>query len=121
MKPKTPDTYFDSLVYDGVAAIARSLRARVKALAPHLSEGLAWGFPCYTGHERVFSIMAQKAHVTLQLWNGNRLTHVTPRVEGSGKQLRHVKLKTLADLDETVDAVISAAVALDRDDPEKVR
>jgi hypothetical protein len=121
MKAKTPDAYFDSLVDDGLAAIARGLRERMKALAPHLSEGLAWGFPCYTGHERVFSIMAQKAHVNLQLWNGNRLTHVTPRVEGTGAQLRHVKLRTMDDLDATVDAVIEAAAALDRDDPEKVR
>jgi len=120
MKPKTPDAYFDSL--DGpVAEIAIALRARVKARASHLTEALAWGFPCFTGNERVFSIIAQKAHANLQLWNGNRLTHVTPRVEGTGQQLRHVKLKALSDLDETVDAVIEAAVALDRDDPERVR
>lgn len=121
MKPKTPDAFFEGLENDPLAAIAQALRERVKALAPHLSEGLAWGFPCYTGHERVLSIMAQKAHVNLQLWNGNRLTHVTPRVEGTGAQLRHVKLRSMDVLDATVDAVIEAAAALDREDPEKVR
>ena len=65
--------------------------------------------------------MAQKAHVNLQLWNKNRLTHVTPRVKGTGAQLRHVKLRKVDDLDATVDAVIDAAAALDRDEPEKVR
>lgn len=120
MKPKTPDSYFDAL--EGpMADIAMALRGRVKALAPHMDEALAWGFPCFTGHERTFSIIAHKAHVNLQLFNGNRLTHVSPRVEGSGKQLRHVKLKTMDDLDGTVDAVIKAAVALDREDAEKVR
>ena len=120
MKPKTPDAYFEKL--DGpLAEIAVALRHRVTERAPHLSEGLAWGFPCYTGNERVFSIMAQKAHVNLQLWNGNRLTHVSPRVEGTGKQLRHVKIKDLSYINETVDAVIDAAVALDREDPQRVR
>ena len=120
MKAKTPEDYFSQL--EGpMAEIAVALKARVTGRAPHLKEGLAWGFPCYTGNERVFSIMAQKAHVNLELWNGNRLTHVTPRVEGTGKQLRHVKLRALGDFDETLDAVIDAAVALDRDDPERVR
>ncbi len=120
MKPKTPDAYFEHL--DGpMAEIAVALRARVKARAPHMSEALAWGFPCFTGNERTFSVIAHKAHVNLQLFNGNRVAHVSPRVEGTGKQLRHVKLKTMADLDETVDAVIDAAVALDREDPETVR
>jgi hypothetical protein len=35
--------------------------------------------------------------------------------------LRHVKLGTLSDLDETLDVVIDAVVALDREDPEKVQ
>ena len=120
MKPKTPDAYYAAL-NGPMAEIAIALRARVKARAPHIDEALAWGRPCYTGNERTFSIIANKAHVNLQLFNGNRLTHVSARVEGTGKQLRHVKLRTLDDLDETVDAVIDAAVALDREDPEKVR
>lgn len=120
MKPKTPEAYYAAL--EGpLAEIAHALRARVKVIAPHLEEALAWGFPCYKGHERVFSIIAQKAHVNLQLWNGNRLVHVSPRIEGTGKQLRHVKLKSLADVDAEINAVIEAAVALDRDDPERVR
>ncbi len=120
MKPKTPDAYFDGLENETLAAIARELRARLKARAPHFTEALAWGFPCYSGNERVLSIVPRKAHVNLQLFNGNRLTHVSDRVEGTGKQLRHVKLHTLEDVDETVDAVIDAAAALDREDPERV-
>lgn len=120
MKAKTPEDYFSQL--EGpIAEIAVALKARVTGRAPHLKEGLAWGFPCYTGNERVFSIMANKAHMNLQLWNGNRLVHVSPRVEGTGKQLCHVKLRTMADLDDAVDAVIDAAVALDREDAERVR
>ena len=88
---------------------------------PRQSEALAWGFPCFSGHERVFSIMAQRAHVNLQLWNGNRLVQLSQRIEGMGKQLRHVKLKGRSDLDAELDPIIDAAVTLDREDPERVR
>lgn len=120
MKPKTPNAYFDSL--DGpMADLAAALRERVRTRAPHLSEALAWGFPCYAGNERVFSIIAHKGHVNLQLWNGNRLAADHSRVAGTGKQLRHVKLKATDDLDAGLDAIIDAAVKLDREDPERVR
>jgi len=115
----TPDAYFERL--DGpMADLARALRARVRERAPHLSEALTWGFPCYAGNERVFSIIAHKAHVNLQLWNGNRLAAAHPRVAGTGKQLRHVKLKGLNELDAELDAIIDAAVKLDREDAERV-
>lgn len=91
------------------------------ALAPHLSVKLAWGFPCYAGNERVFSIIAHKAHVNLQLWSGARLAGSWPRIEGTGKQLRHLKLTALDQLDEELDAIIQAAVELDRLSPERVR
>lgn len=104
-----------------MASLALAMRDRIVTRAPHLSESLAWGFPCYSGNERVFSIIAHKAHVNLQLWSGSRLTEVSPRIEGSGKQLRHVKLNAAEQLDEELDAIIHAAVELDRLSPEKVR
>jgi len=104
-----------------MAPVAAALRARIRARAPHLEERLAWGFPCYAGNERVFSIIAHRAHVNLQLWNGSRLTDSHPGVEGTGRQLRHLKLRGEADLDDRLDALIDAAVALDRTDPERVR
>lgn len=116
----TPDAYFDAL--DGpMADLARGLRDRVRERAPHLSEALAWGFPCFSGDDRVFSIIAHTGHVNLQLWNGNRLAAAHPRVAGTGKQLRHVKLKGGGELDDELDAIIDAAAALDREGPERVR
>lgn len=119
-KLSTPDAYFASLDQP-MADIARAVRDRVMARAPHLSVKLGWGFPCYVGNERVFSIIAHKAHVNLQLWSGARLVDTSSRIEGSGKQLRHVKLAALDQLDTELDAIIDAAVELDRLSPEKVR
>ena len=116
----TPEVYFEKL--DGpMADLAAALRQRVKTRAPHLAETLAWGFPCYVGNERVFSIIAHARHVNLQLWNGARLADAHARIAGTGKQLRHVKLKARTEIDAGLDAIIDAAVALDRTDPEAVR
>lgn len=119
-KPSTLDAYFAS-IDQPMANIACAVRDRVMERAPHLRAKLGWGFPCYAGNERVFSIIAHKAHVNLQLWSGARLVENGQRIEGTGRQLRHVKLATLDELDAELDAIIDAAVELDRMSPEKVR
>lgn len=120
MKPTTPDAYFEKL-HGPMALVAIALREHVRTRAPHLTEALAWGFPCFAGNERVFSIIAHAGHVNLQLWNGARLASDHSRIEGSGKQLRHVKLRSTGEIDAGLDAIIGAAVKLDRTDPERVR
>jgi len=116
---KTPDTYFAN-IEDSLAPVAFALRETIFATGPELSEGLAWGFPCYAGNERIFSIIAHSAHVNLQLWYGAALAGKNPRIEGTGKSLRHVKLKTLAEIDDGLKTTIAAAIALDQNDPQRV-
>ena len=119
-KPATPDAYFEQLA-GAAAELASALRRRVMARGPDLTEQLAWGFPCFSGRTRIFSIIAHSAHVNLQLWSGARLTDEHPRIEGSGKALRHVKLRALSELDADLDRIIDAAITLDRVDPVTVR
>jgi hypothetical protein len=116
---KTPDAYF-AKVEEGLAPIALALREAVRKAGPGLTENLAWGFPCYVGNERVFSIIAHARHVNLQLWYGAALAAENPRIEGTGKSLRHVKVHTLSEVDSALEAIIEAAIALDRDDPQRV-
>ncbi|WP_162173792.1 DUF1801 domain-containing protein [Hyphomonas johnsonii] len=115
------EAYFASL--DGLPRdIAHALSAEITSLGPHLSLGLAWGFPCWTGHERVFSLIAHKARCNLQLWNGARLADAFPDlVEGTGKALRHVKVTSVDAMDDGLSDLVEAAIALDRLDPQKVR
>jgi len=116
---KTPDTYFANLE-DSLAPIALALREAVRKAGPDLTEKLAWGFPCYVGKERIVSITAQSRWVNLQLWSGSRLAARFDRIEGTGKSLRHVKVHTLSEVDSEIEAIIEAAIALDRDDPRRV-
>lgn len=120
-KPKTVDAYFASLE-GSPRDIANALRSRIEESWPELSVKLAWGFPCYSGNERVASIIAHKERCNLQLWSGARLAEDFPDViEGTGKALRHIKVTSVKMVDLVVKDVIEAAVELDRTDPQKVR
>ncbi|MEM7767188.1 MAG: hypothetical protein AAF253_06830 [Pseudomonadota bacterium] len=124
MKPKTVDSYFEKLE-PPVAAIAAALRARLDALGggpgEPLSVALAWGFPCWSGNKPIASIIAHSNRCNLQLFGGARLAGQFPEIEGTGKQLRHVKVHTVAAVDDRLDAILRAAIELDRTAPEKVR
>jgi hypothetical protein len=116
---KTPDTYF-AKIEDSLAPIALALREAVRKAGPDLTEKLAWGFPCYSGNERIFSIIAHARHVNLQIWYGAELAGHSARIEGTGKSLRHVKIRALSEVDSGLESIIAAAIALDRDDPQRV-
>lgn len=114
------DAYFNKL-HPPVAEIAGLLRARIGAHGPHLHTALAWGHPCWIGNERVVSVMAQTSYCNLQLWSGARLAERFARIEGTGKFLRHVKLRRSEDVDDDIDDILEAAIDLDRTDPVRVR
>ncbi|MGP1274234.1 MAG: DUF1801 domain-containing protein [Caulobacterales bacterium] len=108
------DAYFERLDREkAIAPLARLVREWIRARAPRLAEGLAWGYPCYSGSDRICSIVPHKAHVNLQFFRGAELAgHI--RMEGSGKALRHVKIYDGDDLDDGLAAILADAVALDR-------
>ncbi|MEM1087580.1 MAG: DUF1801 domain-containing protein [Pseudomonadota bacterium] len=120
-KPASVVTYFDGL--DGEpATIASQLRKTIEGRWPTLKSKLAWGLPCWTGNERVFSIIAHTAHCNLQLWSGARLAdNYIGRIEGTGKALRHVKVYDVAEIDDELIDIMERAVALDRTNPIAVR
>lgn len=120
-KPASVVAYFESL--DGkTAPIAAALRKTIERRWPLLNSKLAWGVPCWTGNERVFSIIAHSEHCNLQLWSGARLAdHYVGRIEGTGKALRHVKVFSPGDIDDELIDIMERAVELDGAEPRAVR
>lgn len=96
-----------------VADIAEALRGRIEVLGRGLRVKLAWGHPCWSGNDRIFAIIAHTSYCNLQLWNGARLADRFSRIEGTGKALRHVKVRRLEQVDEGLDDIIEAAIRLD--------
>jgi hypothetical protein len=74
------------------------LRKVIKTAAPGIEEKIAWGMPCFFLDGMVCAIMPCKAHVNLQLNKGVKLTDPRDLLEGTGKGMRHMKLRTPAEI-----------------------
>jgi hypothetical protein len=116
----------DALAFDrhlqatapAVADIARALRLTVLAGFPDAVETfdaadglLAIGTGRSMRNFR-FAIIPHKAHVNLQLADGVDLPDPDGRIEGTGKRVRHVKVRSVADASsDWVRRVVAAQVA----------
>jgi hypothetical protein len=82
------------------AQICRSLRQLITDRFPHMTEEYKWRFPAYySDGKRICLASAFTRHVTLELFYGAQLDDSLGRVEGVGKMTRHIKLRSLADVD----------------------
>ena len=92
------DDYIESLA-DWQRVIAQKLREIVKTVRPKLTEDVKWGFPCYTaGGKCICSFMAMKETVNFVLYYGAELDDPGDLIEGTGKSMRHVKLRSVKDI-----------------------
>lgn len=82
--------------------IASALRELVHRTAPELVETVKWGVPVWSGRKNVLCIMIYPDHLNLGFFEGARLAHRYPEVEGTGKSLRHVKVRSVSDARRSV-------------------
>ena len=101
-----------------VADIARALRATVLSLVPNAVETIdpADGLLAIgTGssmRDFPFAIIPHKAWVNLQLRDGADLPNQDRRIEGTGKRVRHIKVRSIEDAGAPwVRAAIAAQLA----------
>ena len=120
-RPLAFDRHLDATA-PAVADIARALRLTVlegfpdgrRDVRPRRDGLLAFG----TGgsmRDFSFAIIPHKAHVNLQLADGADLPNPDGRIEGTGKRVRHVKVRSVEDARAPwVRAAIAAQVAYRR-------
>ncbi len=94
----------------------------IHAIAPELRRETKWGMPWYAGTDLVVLPVAYAEHVGVEFWRGTSLTDRHRLLEGTGKNLRHVKVK---DIEEATSPglieLLREAVALDRAEPPRTR
>ncbi len=79
--------------------ILKKLRSIIMKAAPQLSEQIKYGFPWYVEKENVCVIMAAGTWVDLGFYRGTELKDPKELLEGSGKGMRHIKVRTLNEID----------------------
>lgn len=111
------EAYFDRLRPD-LRSVALALRAAIERAGPELRSKLSHGHPSWHGRTWICSVIAHAGHCNLQLARGVDLAEDYPeRIDGTGKSLRHVKVRSEDDIDGEVEDIIDAAIALDASGP----
>ena len=81
--------------------VIRALRTFVKRKAPELHESVKWGNGCWVQDKApVAYVYSAPDHVQFGFFRGSALTDPHGLLHGNGKFVRHIKVRTRADIDE---------------------
>lgn len=103
----------------GLQELAQKLRALVSKCVPGVQETLnPWGIPTFELQGPVCYFMIGKNHVTFGFDRGMSLDDPGGLLEGTGKNMRHLKLRKPADLRQAgLRELIENAARLNRESP----
>lgn len=97
------------------AAILAALRKLIKTAAPKSEESVKWARPVYSSNGPMIFIKPAKAHLTFGFWRGVDLKDPQGLLEGDGDRMRHVKVKSVQDIDQKqYQAWVKQAVQLNK-------
>ena len=122
-KKKTPATHDEYLGAKnlGQREVATHLRAFVKKSVPKVKEGInPRRIPIFESNGPICYYMAGKNHITLGFIRGTSLPDPEGLLEGTGKNLRHVKIKTVDDLKRPgLSQLLKSAARLNAKEPQE--
>lgn len=121
MAEKTVDEYVKSL--DGwKRQVAESLRRIVHQAAPEAEEAIKWAQPVFSYGGPFAYFKALKESINFGFWRGADLDDPRGLLEGTGDKMRHVKIRSLDDLQEDALAgFVRQAVAMNRSEGDPTR
>ena len=79
--------------------LADRLEGMIRREAPSLHVQQRWGHPWLVGNDLVCLVGAFSHHVGIEFWRGSALPDPDRLLEGTGKNLRHVKVRTAEEAD----------------------
>ncbi len=81
--------------------LIRALRKFVKRVAPKLQKSVKWGNGCWVKVKApVAYVYSAPTYVQLGFFHGSSLADPHGLLEGKGQYVRHIKVRTLEDIDE---------------------
>jgi hypothetical protein len=89
-------------IYNAQAAqkeIMEAIRQLIQESVPGVVEEFKWSRPVFKLDKEMAYLKTAKAYVTLGFSNAEKLSDPQNRLEGTGKDMRHVKLKSMQDID----------------------
>ena len=94
--------------------ICHALRNLILLTDPGLSESIKWSNPVYEKNGKIMHLAATERYVALGFFDGTGLADPQGRLEGTGRKMRHIKVRALEDVDnDQFTSWIRQAIALD--------
>ncbi len=99
--------------------VAKALRTLMKKAVKEVEEYVnPWKIPSFDSNGPLCCFMVGKEHVTFAFMRGAALPDPEKLLEGTGKGVRHVKLRSVADVKKPgVKKLVVRAASLNRKDP----
>ena len=92
-------TYIENLEEPN-KGILYKLRELLFALAPNVDEQFKWGRPVYSIDKDFCYLKATKKTVTLGFFEFDKITTNSHLIEGTGKAMRHIKIKNIEEIEQ---------------------
>jgi hypothetical protein len=77
-----------------------NLRELIYKIVPDATEDFKWGSPAFSRIKTICYLAAFKKHVTFAFYDGRMLRDPDGILEGTGKMMKHIKLRKIEDIDE---------------------
>lgn len=94
--------------------VLEAIRQIVLRATPGIAEAIKWGQPCYSRSGNICYIADDLGHVKFGFFRGGDLADPESLLEGTGKRMRHIKVRGLEDIrEEAFTSLVKQAVELD--------
>ena len=80
--------------------VLTSLRLWITEAVPEAEEFFKWGYPVYGKGKDFCYLKSSKKHATLGFMDFEKIKTRQDLLEGTGKKMRHIKIKNLEDIDK---------------------
>ncbi|HOI76831.1 MAG TPA: DUF1801 domain-containing protein [Methanofastidiosum sp.] len=95
--------------------IVKALREIILSIDPSLNESLKWKQPVYSNKGDICYIFPTGGHVNLGFYRAIELKDPKKLLQGTGKTMRHIKIKSLEQIDkEYFWELVSDAISKDK-------
>ncbi|MDN5205709.1 DUF1801 domain-containing protein [Fulvivirgaceae bacterium BMA10] len=91
-------TQFIEKSIDGQKVILEALRELIAESVPDVREQLKWGRPVYASQKDFCYLQTSKNYVTFGFFNFEKVDDPEDLLEGTGKQMRHIKIAKSEDI-----------------------
>ena len=87
------------------------MRNLIFETSDNFTEEIKWGKPSYGINQNICYLQASKNHVNLGFYSGASLADKDNLLEGTGKQMRHIRIKKVDEIQpEKIKALIQVAI-----------